>query len=141
MFRLFGLFRKPRKASATSDIEETYLRTFGDLMKASRDPEILTKRMSVVIALSSTMGAMRDLYPELVEDESIAIALIEANAARDYEGADELCEAILSFADSQKQHRTNRIYAVCWMIAPKRAKKVREAGMPVGSPSDGLGGS
>lgn len=123
MFEFLRWFRCDPVKFAKADIEKTLLRTFNKLYAANKDPELLTRRMNVVAALASTIGAIRDVYPKFpIEDENIALAMIEANANGQYPDANALLVAILNLVERCPNTRQDKIDTVTWMLMPQFMK-------------------
>lgn len=70
--------------SAIQDIEFTLLKTYKKLKNAARDPELLTRSMTMGTALAACGGAIRDVYGVPIEDDSIAMHLLSALKTGDY---------------------------------------------------------
>jgi len=121
---MFGFLRRRRDLkNAVADIDDTFLRTFAYLSKAANDPEKLTQRMAVVTALAATMGAIRDVYPGAhIEEENLATALIEAEAARNYADADALVGAVVRLVRRCPDRREARIDTILLILAPNYMK-------------------
>lgn len=121
---MFGFLRRRRDLkNSVADIDDTFLRTFAYLSKAANDPEKLTQRMAVVTALAATMGAIRDVYPGApIEEENLATALIEANAARNYADADALVGAVVRLVRRCPDRREARIDTILLILAPNYMK-------------------
>ena len=121
---MFGFLRRRRDLkNAVADIDDTFLRTFAYLSKAANDPEKLTQRMAVVTALAATMGAIRDVYPGVpIEEENLATALIEAEAARNYADADALVGAVVRLVRRCPDRREARIDTILLILAPNYMK-------------------
>lgn len=126
--RAFSQQTQPPPSAAVEDIEQTMLRAFDLLSDASEDPELLTRRFKAIAALASLMGALRDAYPGLlIEEQSLARGLIEANAAYRYEFADMFLNAIMDGVRDCPAERQARINSVLYTIAPKGAMKAAKA--------------
>ena len=118
------------KRRVAKDLEITLSRTFDRLSAASRKEELLEKRFDVSAALASCMGAIRDTYPgAIVEEESMAIAYLEANAIGQSDDIDPLLEAIMQLVRECPQTLNDRTGVVAWLIAPKMAQRMRDQGL------------
>lgn len=114
----------------TKDLETTFVRTFDRLLAASRKEELIERLTEVAIALGSCMGALRDVYPgAIVEDESLALAFLEANAGGPLDDRDALLEAILQLVRECPRTLNDQMGVVSWLIAPKAAQRARDQGL------------
>ena len=128
MFRFFSTILAKRRV--TKDLETVFSRTFDRLSAAGRKKETLEQRFDVAAALASCMGALRDTYPgAIVEDESMALAFLEANATGRSADTDALLLGVLQLVRECPRNLNDQVGVVTWLIAPKAAQRARNQGL------------
>ena len=96
---LLSLFRPP---SPEDDIYRTKLNTFKHLLRASKDPELLTRSFEMSTRLTSCGAALREVHGIEVAENSVAMVYAEAMASGNYafiKGLDGLLMKGLGFSD------------------------------------------
>jgi hypothetical protein len=118
------------KRRISKDIETTFIKTFQLLLAADRRDEQLRKRFDAVAALASCVGALRDTYPRaIVEEESMAMAFVQANVDRPNTEVDAMLEAILRLIRDCPNDKNDQVGVVTWLVAPRLAQRARDAGL------------
>jgi hypothetical protein len=116
------------KRRVVLDLEIVLSKTFERLLAASRYEDSLKQRFDVSAALASCMGALRDTYPgAIVEDDSMALAFLQANATGSAD-ADPLLHAIFEMVRSCPRTVNDQVDVVTWLIAPIAAQHARKQG-------------
>lgn len=116
MFR--WLFKLIQVRRALNDIEITVLGTFSQLEAASQNPMQIMRQFEMGAALAALIGALRDVYPNIpIENQSLAVALIEANHEKRINESEILCDTISSLINNCPDDK--KLDTVFYIIAPK----------------------
>lgn len=120
---LLGLSSK----TPADDISRTYYNTFGKLLKASKDPELLTRSFAMSTALTACGAALREVHGLPFEEDSTAMHYAEALSKGDYaliKGLDGSLMEGLKMSTDWPDRRKRRWIAL--KLHPKYVKKWEE---------------
>lgn len=126
MFKQFIEKRRLRKQMA--DIEQTLLTAFENLrLIATTDSPQREFEMGGILA--ALIGGLRDAYPNMpIEDESIAMALIESNAAKTISDSTALADTIKKLVSECPDIQSEKVDTTYFMIAPNNARMAKFGG-------------
>ena len=111
-----------------ADIEQTLLTAFENLrLIATTDSPQREFEMGGILA--ALIGGLRDAYPNMpIEDESIAMALIESNAAKTISDSTALADAIKKLVSECPDIQSEKVDTTYFMIAPNNARMAKFGG-------------
>ena len=116
MFQILDRFSKRR---AMRDLEYAMLQAYQYLDKAKANPDALIQRAETVTAMAALFGGIRDAYPAYpLENNSLGMAIIEANADARYDDLQYLLDKLFSLMDRCPSTNAARDQAMTFIVAP-----------------------
>ena len=121
---MFGkLLEKRRLRKVMVDIENTMLATFENLKNSARSSISPAREFEMGGNLAALIGGLRNAYPNIpIEENSIAMALIEANSPYNMTDSIALSDAISKLVLECPDSRGEKIDTTFFMIAPESAR-------------------